>query len=254
MTRTGYPGSLFLWGRDNARLMFEMYTYDESLNISRIQDFAVNQTLDLGYDNQNRLVTAISGAIGKWQFDYDARDNVTSINRGGVISDYYYNQSANLLDRVESAGQRRNFQYDSRGNVKNNGNSSIQYMANNHVVSVGNESYIYDGNGRRALTRTSSGNKIYQFYDQGGSLRYRYDAGAQTHSEYHYVAGKLLARRDTGNRGSSSSGGDSTGGSGSSGGATAVSLTPRRRSKSHGQRLLIATEISSATKCTETAN
>jgi len=236
--RTGYPRDRITTGRDDSNRIFRRYFYDESLNIQKIQDLEPRYTLDLGYDNQNRLTYALSAATGRWQFSYDGRDNISSIDHNGAVSSYYYNSTANRLDRVETSGQRRSFQYDSRGNITNNGNSNIRYMANDHIVAVDNETYVYDGNGRRALTQTASGNRIYQLYGQGGRLRYRYDAGAQTHSEYHYVAGKLLARRDTGNSAGSSSGGDGSSGSSSgssSGGTGGAPTAPTVSGQAHSQ-------------------
>ncbi len=208
--RYGFPKSIIARGGDlNSIRAQRNYIYDSALNVDRIENLVAQDTLDLDYDNRNRLKYANSNAIGSWVFTYDYRDNIDAVNHNGVTRRYYYNRAANRLNRIEAPTGIKRFQYDSRGNITNNGQTNIQYMANDRTLKVGGNSYVYDGHGRRVLTKVSDGNKVYQFYDASGTLRYRYDAGSETESEYHYVAGKLLARRD-------SSGSDSDDGNGGS--------------------------------------
>ena len=77
----------------------------------------------------------------------------------------------NRLISVNDDGLVRNFAYDNRGNVTNNGRDSFVYdRANQPTSVVGKETYTYDGNFRRVKQVTNTGKTIFSFYSYTGGI------------------------------------------------------------------------------------
>ncbi len=104
----------------------------------------------------------------------------------------------NRLTGVTGAGQAYNFNYDSQGNVINNGTRTFNYNKANQLTSSGSNSYLYDGHNLRAKTTDSHGIS-YSLYSLSGQLLYREtEVDPNTHIgngvNYIFLGKKLVAK------------------------------------------------------------
>lgn len=204
----------------------EDYDYDQNGNVVRITDARdALQTRTLSYDAQDRL----SGATGPWgsgTLTYDGADNLKTQVIGAKNYTYAYtNQKLSTI--TSGATTLIGFQYDARGNQIGKNSQGFQWdLANRIAVTPGKARYRYDAHGRRALIETLSaagaanGERTVQVYSKNGVLLYEERSGATvadpnaifsngfeafgeaptgpvTKTTYHYLAGALVARKDT---------------------------------------------------------
>lgn len=169
------------------------YSYDKNLNVTDIYD-GLNSTYDIAmtYDALDRLKTA-EGYWGNGSFSYDALGNITSKVLGDHSMSYHYD-SDNLLSWVMGS-KNYVFEYDSRGNVLENGHRSFNYNLANQMTSSGGISYVYDGYNRR-VKKTQNGKSDYSFYSQDGTLLYRQKSNG-THVDYVYLNKRLVTTVET---------------------------------------------------------
>lgn len=215
---------------DGVQTVRHGYDYDLNRNVSAVTVRGESyDNISMSYDELNRLTQAkSSNQFGTRDFTYDQAGNMLTQSINGSTSTYNYDSSNKLTGISGGPAARSGFRYDARGNTLDNGKVDLTFNAANQVTSTSDgNSYLYDGHGRRVRT-TKGGKHTYNVYDLGGVLRYRLDDDKDTHSEYHYVAGKMVARRDSsatndGGTGTGGGTGGSTGGSGSGTGAYAQS-------------------------------
>ncbi|MEP2103754.1 MAG: RHS repeat-associated core domain-containing protein [Parasphingorhabdus sp.] len=175
------------------------YSHDKNGRITSITDSAVSgQNKAFTYDDLSRLKTA-SGAWGAGTFTYDALDNIRKKQLGGRIVDIEYN-SVNRLSRARDTSDGnawKNYAYDARGNVTNNGKFGFTYDFSNQPTAVtggsANGSFVYDGNLKRAK-QIVAGKTIYSFYNASGALIHRDDTTSNAKTDYIRAAGKTIAR------------------------------------------------------------
>jgi len=152
------------------------HRYDSRGNIKSIYNYAMSgQNRSFGYDANSRLVSA-SGPWGSGSFMYDSVGNMLNKRLGSRTVSLTYD-SRNRLSRVADSDHRtRNFSYDTRGNVKNDGRNGFVYDWANQPYSISgnglNEQHTYDGNLKRVKT-VRDGKTSYSFYSSlTGNLTY----------------------------------------------------------------------------------
>ncbi len=187
-----------------AALGERQYFYDKAANIKRINDSVSNRYATFTYDNRNRLTQENFSHDGNWEFGYDANDDISWMQRGNQLSKFEYHPSNHRLTRVRNGSVERRFEYDAQGNItaherlQNNASKIsrlLTYNAANQLVTMNDGTqYAYDARGLRV--KQNRGGSIYTLYDQNEKLIYRVDSKTKVTSEYFYVNGKLVARRD----------------------------------------------------------
>lgn len=108
--------------------------------------------------------------------------------------------AANRLSRMRDTrdgGAWRNYAYDSRGNVADDGRLTFTYDAAEQPTSMAGAAsgaYVYDGNLKR-VKQTIDGQTTYSFYSQSGALLNRSDFGDPTRNvDYIRVSGLTAIR------------------------------------------------------------
>ena len=180
------------------------YQYDKAANIARIDDTIAKRYMSFGYDSRNRLVSENISNGDNWSYDYLPNDSIKWIQQGNTRSTYEYNSSNKRLTGVRTGGVHRQYGYDAEGNMTAHerliGHSSkvtrtLSYNAANQLVAMNDgTTYGYDARGLRV--KQNRRGAIYTLYDPSERLIFRYDNQAKVSSEYFYVNGKLVARRD----------------------------------------------------------
>ncbi|WP_333609521.1 RHS repeat domain-containing protein, partial [Arsukibacterium sp.] len=176
-------------------LLSQQYQYDANNNITAILDAVTpaHSVTAISYDGLDRLKTA-NGFWGQGSFSYDTLGNITQKTLGSHSLSYSYN-AQNRLSAI-SGSVNRSFQYDSRGNVTNNGARAFTFNRANRLASSGNISFSYDGHGRR-IVKNNNGLKTYSLYNSQGVLMSTYENAGYT--DYYYLGNQLVAKyRDPG--------------------------------------------------------
>lgn len=141
----------------------------------------INDVDNLIYDGVDRLKSA-DGKWGTGRYNYDGLGNVLSRSLNNSTITYNYN-SLNRLNNLTGA-YAYGYQYDTRGNVTNNGRYSLAYNLGQQMTSAKGISYVYDGHNRR-VKQTKTDGSHYTVYGQGGQLLHRQAAdGTKTDSVY----------------------------------------------------------------------
>ena len=146
-------------------------SYDYNDNLTRLID-SVDRSNDidnLTYDGVNRLKSA-NGKWGSGSYTYDGIGNLISRSINNSTINYRYN-SLNRLNNLTGAYAYR-YQYDSRGNITNNGRFTLTYNLGQQMTSAKGISYLYDGNSRLVRKTKVDGN-YYTTYSLGGKLLFR---------------------------------------------------------------------------------
>ncbi len=204
----------------NDRLYDVSYSYDDTNNITAIDDAVnVSQSQQFGYDNLYRLTTA-QGNYGQIDYDYDAVGNrlarnktMTSVDESVIktlTESYRYAQDSNRLLTVASAGsdghiKQRELSYDAVGNIvadlRDGDERTLHYGANNRLSVVNasvKASYIYNAKGQRVIKRVTgdSSREVHFHYDTFDRLIAETDSLGAPLREYFYGAGQRLALVD----------------------------------------------------------
>ncbi|MEO1708260.1 MAG: RHS repeat-associated core domain-containing protein, partial [Pseudomonadota bacterium] len=159
-----------------------IYDHDANGRVTSIFD-SVNPgwNRSFGYDDLGRLETA-SGPWGTGDYDYDALGNMRRKQLGASVVELDYG-TTNRLSRVRESSNGgasfagwRNYAYDNRGNVTNNGKIAYQYRWTDqpHRMSGSGAAgdFLYDGNLKR-VKQVQGGKTIYSVYSQSGAMLYR---------------------------------------------------------------------------------
>ena len=131
------------------------YDYDQNGNITSLLDLidsANSKSLD--YDSLDRLVSA-TGNHGPLIYTYDPVGNRTEGTEDTNTTNYNYaNNSNRLLEIITDS--TTTLEYDSNGNLINDGNRSYQYNAANRLTGVDQgttSSYLYNAIGQRVYKK-----------------------------------------------------------------------------------------------------
>jgi RHS repeat-associated protein len=128
--------------------------------VTAVNDTALNQHIDFGYDEFNRLSSAnIWSGQQTFSYVYDRYGNRWQQNapQGGPQTSYSFNTATN---------QNTSLSYDAAGNVTSDGFHSYTYDAEGNILQVdgGNTAqYVYDALNRRVRVQTASSTYEYLF-------------------------------------------------------------------------------------------
>ena len=186
------------------------YIYDQNGNITHIADHGRGESYSrwMHYDALDRLTDVGSARFGgdHWhRFTYDALDNLTSWKLAGVkdYASYIYDANNRLTNILSGEGATVvGLSYDAQGNLENKNGQIYVFDYGNRLRDVINqESYRYDGLGRRVTTsKVNGGAELWQ-YSQAGQMVFSSDwegpgyLNQKTH-EHVYLAGSLVASID----------------------------------------------------------
>jgi RHS repeat-associated protein len=111
---------------------------------------------------------------------------------------YVYDVHNRLAEIRNTAGDLvHSFGYDVQGNVVNKNSVGLDFDYGNRLRSVsGQESYRYDGLGRRASAWRQVGGGTLSMYTQSGQLAYQESQPLQKHTDHIYLSGSLVATRE----------------------------------------------------------
>ncbi len=171
----------------------ELYSYDETGNVSSIQDqIGQTPTRLLGYDGLDRLVSA-SGLWGTGRYDYDPVDNIVFSAVGSRVLNHNIDRSKNLLSGM-AGSQNIPIGYDLNGNVVSRAGQSFSFDLGNRMRSApGKATYNYDGHGRRTIVASQqTPERTIYLYSSTGRLLYS-RSSTQGAVRYIYLGGRLVA-------------------------------------------------------------
>ena len=187
--------------KGGTRSLLLYHYYDANENITQILDYSDSTRpfhKYMTYDGLDRLKTANApNAWGNGTFKYDPLGNLRQKTLGNRTVNINYN-SLNRVISVNDAGVSRNFGYDTRGNVTNNGERTFTYDRSNQPTYMsGAGSYKYDGNHKRVKS-VVNGKTTYSVYGLSGNLLYLDKVTDNKKIEYIHAAGKTIARIENG--------------------------------------------------------
>ncbi|MBC6942021.1 MAG: hypothetical protein DWB45_04780 [Xanthomonadales bacterium] len=122
---------------------------------------------------------------------------------GGSVTHWNYGASTNRLETLSGA-QSISYGYDTRGNVLQRAGRGFVFDDADRIVATTSggttdESYRYDGHGRRVAIQRGS-DTTYQVYSKAGQLLAEQSPGGQF-TNYVYLNGSLIARTSGGEDG-----------------------------------------------------
>ncbi len=171
------------------------FNYDDANNMASIADTAnSSNNRSFGYDGIDRLTSVTHGGTA-YPIAYDGAGNITQQNFGGTLN-YTYNTTSNRLTST-SGVKAGSYTYDARGNTSSNGSISFQYDDNSRLrcAKCGTPdeiTYNHDALGMR-LSRTKSGQTVYQVYGGGGDLLMEFNPATNQRQEHIYLRGQKVA-------------------------------------------------------------
>lgn len=168
------------------------FGYNANDDITGITDsISASNTQTLGYDNLNRLTSAVSGTggYGSLTYGYDADGNRTSLINGAGTATYTLDTLSNQLDSISGA-TTATYSYNAIGALDNDGTNQYVYADTERLDTVTNIStsatvatYVYNGLGQRTGKTTSAGTSLF-VYDESGNLLGEYDASGNLVQEH----------------------------------------------------------------------
>jgi len=169
----------------------QAFTYDANNNLIFWDDkYSNSHDFQATYDGLDRLDVITDSYSGTGYFNYDSMGNITNYKIGTKTLDYTYNSNKQLTK--VNGFQAKDFTYDSKGNVTNNGENTFTYNTANQMVSSSDGTYLYDGNNKRVKKVDGQGTS-YSMYSNSGQLVYRKVNGV--HTDYYYLGKKLVAKK-----------------------------------------------------------
>lgn len=152
-------------------------SYDALSNIKGWIDSGKDEAKTFAYDALNRLTDYTKADIGSTLqsqlFTYDANGNRTELEDDSVQTVYSILANSNRLIQVGTT----NYQYDSNGQITNDGEHTYSYDVRNRLTGVdGTSTYLYNANNMRVKKTTPTGtvlyawdnNRIFAEYDDKG--------------------------------------------------------------------------------------
>jgi RHS repeat-associated protein len=187
---SGLPNSVYD-KKGSTYALNHSFTYDANSNLT-FWDDKYNNAHDFRatYDGLDRLSVITDSYSGTGYFNYDSMGNITNYKIGNKTLTYTYNSNKRLTK--VNGFQAKDFTYDSKGNVTNNGENAFVYNTANQMVSSSDGTYVYDGNNKRVKKVDGQGTS-YSMYSNAGQLVYRKVNGV--HTDYYYLDKKLVAKK-----------------------------------------------------------
>ena len=176
--------------------------FDADGNVDHIYDNiqGAGYHRQMAYDGLDRMYRSCSpmfgGNDGCHRYTYDALDNLRAWQLSGV-KDYatYYYDASNRLSNIQDSGGATivGLTYDVQGNLAKRNGQAYQFDYGNRLrTAPGQESYRYDGYGRRILASNAQGS-IGSQYSQDGRLIYVQDDRRGLVIPHIYLGAHLLA-------------------------------------------------------------
>jgi RHS repeat-associated protein len=161
------------------------FTADHSnMRITAINDTALNQHIDYGYDEFNRLnSTNINNGQQMFSYVYDRYGNRTQQNapQGGPAPSYSVNTANNQIS---------SFSYDAAGNLTSDGFHTYIYDAEGNIIGLDgylNGTYVYNALNQRVQVDLPTVSRQY-LYNASGQRVSVWDSNthAQAHGQYYW--------------------------------------------------------------------
>jgi len=92
-----------------------------------------------------------------------------------------------------TGGLARSFTHDSRGNVTGNGKDIFNYDLANQPIKTSSDTFLYDGNLKRAKKSTDSGVSYFVYTKEAGLIS-QYNKTNSLHTDYIRLGKQLIAR------------------------------------------------------------
>ena len=182
----------------NLKLADFLLGYDENANLTVIGDNSLAQPDSveglnaglnltavedrlLAYDGLNRLIQAHAPEIfGNETYAYDPLDNMRKVvlgaGPGALTLDYSYGQNRLTQLKLSQNGQQliHSYTHNARGHMTKRGDQQHAFDAAGRMTAAitGQESYRYDGHGRRTVRQGPTGERAVTLYSQSGQLLY----------------------------------------------------------------------------------
>ena len=203
----------YVSGGATTKVLDDSYTYDANGNVLKLVDASnapstANRTWGVAmptlYDGLDRLIAVRDtyqwGAVD-WNgynanYSYDPLDNLRSNQLGASLLTYSYDSSNRLTQLSSGVGSQWTVSHDVRGNITANAlrNQAYEFdLAHRLNAVTGKESYLYDGNGRRARTlNLQTGTIEYFGYGADGRLLQDWSNRRQVRNGYIYLGNTLV--------------------------------------------------------------
>lgn len=206
------------------------YVYDRSGNLTKVEAFLAGKTYNLEYDFLDRLMRVTDESGQRYQYSYDANNNMTDIRvySGEYVTRtiYAYDKDSRETKTTITGGKERSVTYDSCGRVSKmewnttdpltviygyySPEKQVGTLPRKLVMGSRTISYAYDENGNiTAVTDTKDSKTVKESYKydelnrlirensqiQNKTLTYEYDLGGNLVKvcEYPYTTENLSA-------------------------------------------------------------
>jgi hypothetical protein len=186
--------------KGNAIAFEYSYLFDANGNMTRQTD-ELNSLYNyrFTYDDMDRLSIIEDSSAGTGYVSYDELGNISNYKLGNRTLAYHYSTS-NELESI-SGSLNYDFDYDARGNIKNDGKGNqFVYNIAQHTVSVTSSgkkiNFGYDGKDKRSI-KSIGANKTIFFYGQDGKLYYKINTDGST-SNLIYLRERIVAENKIG--------------------------------------------------------
>jgi hypothetical protein len=199
-------------GGNTTKVLDDSFSYDANGNVLSLTDASNAPTADnrswgvlagTVYDGLDRLISVRStnqwGALtGNYNaiYSYDPLDNLRSNRLGASVLTYGYNGNNQLASLSYNGGTAQIVTTDLRGNITANAyrNQAYQFdLAHRMNAVTGQESYLYDGHGRRARTlNLQTGTIEYYGYGKDGRLLQDWSNRRQVRNGYVYLGNTVV--------------------------------------------------------------
>ncbi len=198
-------------------------TYDALGNVTT-QTNALGYTTTYGYDKKGRLVNENIAGLEEYQYRYDSRDRLVSVEGENSLVTYTYNSVGNLTSVTNGTGAKTTYDYDKAGNLIKetdallntqtfayNKNGSLiestdekgvttryDYDALNRLVmkdtgeTLSSATYGYDSMGRLMEMSDVTGKSVYT-YDSAGRLKTATDGNGKKLTYQYDIYGNVTS-------------------------------------------------------------
>ncbi|WP_263372392.1 RHS repeat domain-containing protein [Granulicella cerasi] len=170
-------------------------------------DSVLNQSMNYGYDDFNRLTmkTVTAGASQNFTYGYDRYGNrlsqTSSTGDPSVAATFNPNNQISTLASSTRSASGLSYSYDAAGNMTSDGLYTYTYDAEGNVISVGgfaSSTSTFDALNRRVAI-TSSGSTSQYLFNPAGSRVATLDTSGIVQSEQVYFNGAQLGYYYSGN-------------------------------------------------------
>jgi RHS repeat-associated protein len=168
---------------------FSLGTADNGNVMGITNDIDNTRSQTFTYDQVNRIVTARTSSAWSQSFTYDQWANLISAAATGTAPPLSLSVNAN--NQITTTG----FHYDAAANETSDVTSSYVWNAESELKTAASVNYTYDGDG----DRVEKSNGALYWYGAGSQVLMETDLSGNLTSEYVYLGGKRVARRDAGN-------------------------------------------------------